>query len=113
MTTFYEPVENLTLAEIVKEIDGLIGLDDQIYDVRDRVCEDFPDYKGSSWDHHTVGRYSDLTIELRKRAVEISKQETGSKRIKEGQRGTVGVSRDFHRSQIEVSTRGTQKGPEK
>lgn len=48
----------------IKEIANYLihdfSLEDHVYTVRDRVCEDFPEYEGNSWDHSTVNRFTEI-----------------------------------------------------
>lgn len=51
---------DMDAVEVLAEINEIACLDDQIYDVRNRVLENDPDYKGSTWNHPTVERYGEL-----------------------------------------------------
>jgi hypothetical protein len=69
-----KPVESMTLASLIVELDQICDLDGSVYEVRKRVAEDkvlgkwpgFAEGK-SSWEHPTVIRYGELVTEIKKR----------------------------------------------
>lgn len=59
------PVSELSLEEVIVEIDAQVHLGDLVYQVRDRAADNAPrNYTGSSWDLPEVQRYGDLCTRL-------------------------------------------------
>lgn len=58
------PLVEMTLAEMILELDGIDDLDDRCYGVRTRAVEDEEwgpwDHNQDSWDHPAVVRYGAL-----------------------------------------------------
>lgn len=69
-----KPVDQLTLVEVIREMDGLVPFDDQVYAVRVRAAADMgerPD-EMSTWDHPAVVRYGELCVRVKQLMAEAT-----------------------------------------
>lgn len=56
----------MTLKEAVDYLLDEFHFEDNVYDVKDRVYDDDPDYQGNPWDHISMTRFSEATEAFKK-----------------------------------------------
>lgn len=61
-TLIAKSLDDLSLAELVVELNAIHNLSDAIYEVRDSACENerWGPCEGNPWEHPMVKRYSDI-----------------------------------------------------